>query len=127
MKVKIKTALISVSDKQGLEKIARYLLKNDILVFSSGGTYDYLKKIDPRLKLVEVSSYTKFEEVLDGRVKTLHPLIHSGILADKYNSNHITQLDSLNIKAIDLVIVNLYPFEGTLYKFQWKSILFNSI
>ena len=116
MKVKIKTALVSVSDKQGLEKIAKYLFKNDILVFSSGGTYDYLKKIDPRLKLVEVSAYTKFKEVLDGRVKTLHPLIHAGILADKYNSKHISQLDSLNIKTIDLVIVNLYPFEETLNK-----------
>ena len=107
MKVKIKTALISVSDKQGLEKIARYLLKNDILVFSSGGTYDYLKKIDPRLKLVEVSSYTNFKEILDGRVKTLHPLIHAGILADKYNSKHISQLDRLNIKTIDLSLIHI--------------------
>ena len=68
-KDKIKTALVSVSDKQGLEKIAKYLFKNDILVFSSGGTYDYLKKIDPRLKLVEVSSYTKFKEILDFLLK----------------------------------------------------------
>lgn len=116
MKVKIKTALVSVSDKQGLEKIAKYLLENDILVFSSGGTYHYLRKINPRLKLLEVSTYTKFKEILDGRVKTLHPLIHAGILADKYNSKHISQLDRLNIKTIDLVIVNLYPFEKTLYE-----------
>ncbi len=116
MKIKIKTALVSVSDKQGLEKIAKYLFENDILVFSSGGTFHYLRQIDPRLKLVEVSSYTRFNEVLDGRVKTLHPMIHAGILADKYNSKHISQLDSLKIKTIDLVIVNLYPFEETLNK-----------
>ena len=116
MKVKIKTALVSVSDKQGLEKMAEYFLNNGIIVFSSGGTYNYLRKIDPRLKLIEVSSYTKFSEILDGRVKTLHPLIHAGILADKYNSKHISELNRLNIKAIDLVIVNLYPFENTLNK-----------
>ena len=116
MKGKIKTALVSVSDKEGLEKIAEYFLKNDILVFSSGGTYTHLKKINPQLKLIEVSSYTKFSEILNGRVKTLHPLIHAGILADKYNPDHISQLESLNIRTIDLVIVNLYPFEKTLNK-----------
>tara|TARA_B100000035_G_scaffold311781_1_gene321950 strand:+ start:1127 stop:2665 length:1539 start_codon:yes stop_codon:yes gene_type:complete len=116
MKIKVKTALVSVSDKQGLERISEYFIKNDILVFSSGGTYNHLKKINPRLKLIEVSSYTKFNEILDGRVKTLHPLIHAGILADKYNSKHISQLNLLKIKTIDLVIVNLYPFEKTLNK-----------
>ena len=82
-KIRIKTALVSVSDKTNLIKLASYFLDNNILVISSGGTFKYLKKLNPKLKLIEVSDYTKFNEILDGRVKTLHPIIHAGILADK--------------------------------------------
>ena len=114
MKVKIKTALVSVSDKQGLEKMAEYFLNNGIIVFSSGGTYNYLRKIDPRLKLIEVSSYTKFSEILDGRVKTLHPKIYAGILNKRKVKSHLEDLKNNDFENIDLVIVNFYPFEKTL-------------
>ena len=85
-------------------------------MISSGGTFKYLKKLNPKLKLIEVSDYTKFNEILDGRVKTLHPIIHAGILADKNKASHINQLSHLKTNPIDLVIVNLYPFEKTINK-----------
>ena len=110
-KIKIKTALVSVSDKEKLEELADYFFKNNVHVISSGGTFKHLKKSNYKLRLTEVSSYTNFQEILNGRVKTLHPLIHAGILADKNKISHKNQLDKLNINPIDLVIVNLYPFE----------------
>ena len=115
-KIKIKTALVTVSDKEKLKKLADYFFKNKVHVISSGGTFKYLKKLNHNLQLTNVSSYTNFQEILDGRVKTLHPLIHAGILADKNKRNHINQLNHLKIDPIDLVIVNLYPFENTIKK-----------
>ena len=115
-KIKIKTALVSVSDKEKLEELADYFFKNNVHVISSGGTFKHLKKSNYKLRLTEVSSYTNFQEILNGRVKTLHPLIHAGILADKNKISHKNQLDKLNINPIDLVIVNLYPFENTIKK-----------
>ena len=82
-KINIKKAIVSVSDKSLLEKIGNYFLKFNITVLSTGGTYTFLKKEFPKLKLMEIASYTGFKEILDGRVKTLHPLIHAGILAKK--------------------------------------------
>ncbi len=120
-KIKIKTALVSVSDKEKLEKLADYFFKNKIHVISSGGTFKYLKKSNYKLQLTEVSSYTNFQEILNGRVKTLHPLIHAGILADKNKISHKNQLKKLNINPIDLVIVNLYPFENTMNKKSVES------
>ena len=115
-KIKIKTALVSVSDKEKLEELADYFFINNVHVISSGGTFEHLKKSNYKLRLTEVSSYTNFQEILNGRVKTLHPLIHAGILADKNKISHKNQLDKLNINPIDLVIVNLYPFENTIKK-----------
>ena len=117
-KIKIKTAIVSVSDKTKLKKLADYFFENNIKVISSGGTFQNLKKLNQKLNLIEVSSYTNFNEILDGRVKTLHPFIHAGILADKSKENHKKQLNDLNLSLIDLVVVNLYPFESTVKKFQ---------
>ena len=82
-KINIRKAIVSVSDKSLLEKIGKYFLKYNILVISTGGTYNFLKKKFPNLKLQEIADFTKFKEILDGRVKTLHPLVHAGILAKK--------------------------------------------
>ncbi len=115
-KIKIKTAIVSVSDKTELKKLADYFFENNIKVISSGGTFQDLKRLNQKLNLIEVSSYTNFNEILDGRVKTLHPFIHAGILADKSKENHKKQLNDLNLNLIDLVVVNLYPFESTVKK-----------
>ena len=105
----IKRALISVYDKTGIVSLAKALVKNGIEIFSTGGTAIALKKAG--IPLVEVSKYTGFPELLDGRVKTLHPKIHGGILALRNESSHIKTLKAQGIKEIDLVVVNLYPFE----------------
>ena len=109
--LKIKRALVSVSNKDNLEKLVEYFKKYKITVLSSGGTYSFLKNLDSNLLVQEISKFTNFQEILDGRVKTLHPLIHGGILAKKDNPNHIKQLQKLKIYPVDLVVVNLYPFE----------------
>ncbi len=126
-KIKVKTALVSVSDKTDLDKLADYFFENEVEVISSGGTFKALKKINAKLKLIEVASYTSFNEILDGRIKTLHPLIHAGILADKSNANHKRQLNDLKINHIDLVVVNLYPFENTVKKNSDESICIENI
>ncbi|MDA9751349.1 bifunctional phosphoribosylaminoimidazolecarboxamide formyltransferase/IMP cyclohydrolase [Alphaproteobacteria bacterium] len=110
-KINIKKAIVSVSDKNLLNKIGKYFLKYNIVVLSTGGTYKFFKENFPNLKIKEISSFTNFNEILDGRVKTLHPLIHAGILANKANPSHLKQLKLLGISSIDLVVINLYPFE----------------
>ena len=110
-KINIKKAIVSVSDKNLLNKIGKYFLKYNIVVLSTGGTYKFFKENFPNLKIKEISSFTNFNEILDGRVKTLHPLIHAGILANKENPSHLKQLKKLGISSIDLVVINLYPFE----------------
>lgn len=104
---KVKRALISVSDKTGLAEFAKELSANRVEIISSGGTFDALKKAG--IKSVKVEDMTNFPEMLDGRVKTLHPKIHGGILAIR-NKGHLAQLKKHNIEPIDLVVVNLYPF-----------------
>lgn len=104
-------ALVSTSDKTGLTEFLRPLMAKGLELVSTGGTYEYLKKND--FPVVEVSQVTQFPEVLDGRVKTLHPFIHMGLLADKFNSTHLEQLNQHQVKSFDLVIGNLYPFEQT--------------
>ena len=111
MKKKIRRALISVSDKSKLIKILPTLKKFKIEILSSGGTYKYLRKY--KLKSIEISDLTDFKEILDGRVKTLHPKIHAGILFRRDNKKHLDQIKKLKIQNIDLVIVNFYPFEKT--------------
>ena len=111
---KIKKALISVSDKDNLKKILKTLKKYNIGLISSGGTYKEIKKL--KFNCVEVSEYTKSPEILDGRVKTLHPKIHAGILSKRNKKSHKKDLKKNNFEEIDLVIVNFYPFEKTLKK-----------
>jgi len=116
--VKIKRALISVSDKTGILDFAKELNKLGIEIISTGGTAKLLQENNIQVK--EVSSYTGFPEVLDGRVKTLHPKIHAGILALRDNPSHLKTLKEYNIDLIDMVVVNLYPFEKTIQKPQVK-------
>ena len=107
----IKRALISVYDKTGLEDLARALGEAGVEIVSTGST---AKRIaDAGVAVTEVAELTGFPEVLDGRVKTLHPRVHSGILADLRKDSHVTQLEELGIEPFQLVVVNLYPFEET--------------
>ena len=116
MKRKIKNALISVSDKEGLFSILKVLRKFKIKIISSGGTFKSIKKLGFKCK--EISEFTNFEEMLDGRVKTLHPKIHSGILFNRSKTKHKQQMKINKFEPIDLVIVNFYPFQKTLGKTQ---------
>ena len=109
---KIKTALISVSDKRNLKPLLSSLKKNNIKIISSGGTYKEIKKL--KFKCLEVSEFTNSPEILEGRVKTLHPKIHAGILNKRKSKIHLKDLKNNNFENIDLVIVNFYPFEETL-------------
>ena len=109
---KIKTALISVSDKKNLKTLLFSLKKNNIKIISSGGTYKEIKKL--KFKCLEVSEFTSSPEILEGRVKTLHPKIHAGILNKRKSKIHLKDLKNNNFENIDLVIVNFYPFEETL-------------
>ena len=106
---KIKTALISVSDKRNLQNLLSVLRKYDIKIISSGGTFKEIKKLG--FNCIEVSKFTEFPEILDGRVKTLHPKIHGGILCKRGNKKHSKEVRENNLENIDLVIVNFYPFE----------------
>ena len=114
MMKKLKSALISVSDKSNLKPLLQVLKKNNVKLISSGGTFKEIKKL--KFKCVEISDFTGFNEILDGRVKTLHPKIHSGILYKRNNKSHTKDIRNNNYESIDLVIVNFYPFEQTLKK-----------
>ncbi len=107
--IKIKRALISVYDKSGLIEFARELVNRDIEIISTGGTARYL--MDNGISVTKVEAVTGAPEILDGRVKTLHPAIHGGILARRENENDMKQLKELGILPIDMVVVNFYPFE----------------
>ncbi len=109
---KIKNALISLSDKRNLKFLLKILNKFKIEIVSSGGTFKEIKKLG--FNCTEVSKYTGTKEILGGRVKTLHPKIHAGILSKRNNRSHIADLKNNNFKEIDLVIVNFYPFEKVL-------------
>ena len=112
--IKIKRALISVSDKAGLEGLARTLDKFGVEIVSTGGTANAIRKLG--IKVKDVSEHTGFPEMLDGRVKTLHPKVHGGLLALRDNKEHMDTVKSHGIGLIDMVIVNLYPFEKTVAK-----------
>lgn len=105
----MKRALVSVSDKTGLIEFLRPLAVNGLQIVSTGGTLKYLLEND--INATDVSAVTGFPEVLDGRVKTLHPFIHMGLLADQSNANHVDQLKKHNVLPFDMVVGNLYPFE----------------
>jgi len=109
---KIKKALISISDKTNLKDLLKTLTKYKIELISSGGTYNEIIKL--KFKCLEVSEYTDSPEILGGRVKTLHPKIHAGILSKRNNNSHKADLKKNNFEEIDLIIVNFYPFEKTL-------------
>ena len=114
MDVKIKTALVSVSDKTGIVEFAKQLSAMGVKIISTGGT---AKKIaDAGVEVASIDSVTGFPEMMDGRVKTLHPKIHGGLLALRDKAEHAAALKEHNIEPIDLVCVNLYPFEQTIAK-----------
>src|SRR3989338_1188572 len=109
-----KTAIISVSDKTGIAEFAKELQKLGIKIISTGNTYKLLK--ENKINAVQVSDVTKFPEMLDGRVKSLHPNIFAGVLADRSKKSHLSDLKKLKINGIDLVVVNFYPFEESARK-----------
>jgi len=106
--VRIRRAILSVTDKSGLVEFARFLADNDVELFSTGGTRRML--LEAGLDVKSVSDVTGFPEIMNGRVKTLHPHIHAGILADKDNKEHMQTLKDLDLAPFDLVCVNLYNF-----------------
>ena len=112
MEKKIKNALISVSDKSGLKEIVKILDKYKINIISSGGTAEFIRKSGVKCK--DISDFTRFNEMLNGRVKTLHPKIHAGILFRRSKKKNLSELKKLKFEPIDLVIVNFYPFKETL-------------
>ena len=109
MKQRIKTALISVSDKTDLSVVLKTLNKYKVKIISSGGTYKSIKQLG--YPCTEVSTYTGFKEMLDGRVKTLHPKIHAGILHDRSNKKHTNEMSKKKFPSLDLIVVNFYPFQ----------------
>ncbi|MFH1235150.1 MAG: bifunctional phosphoribosylaminoimidazolecarboxamide formyltransferase/IMP cyclohydrolase [Candidatus Diapherotrites archaeon] len=123
--MKVKCALISVSDKKGLVEFAKGLKKLGIEIIASEGTFNALA--DAGVGSVRLSVYAKAPEMLGGRVKTLHPKIHAGILADRENRGHMSELKKYKIKPIDLVVVNLYPFRAVLEKNRPEKELVENI
>ena len=109
--VPIKRALISLSDKSGLDQLSAGLAQAGVEIISTGGTAAKLHELGHQVR--EISEVTGFPEMMDGRVKTLHPNVHGGLLAVRDNSEHIAAMEAHGIGAIDLVVVNLYPFEAT--------------
>jgi len=112
--MKITRALISVSDKTGIASFARALESQGVDIISTGGTADLLRK--EKIPVREISSFTAFPEVLEGRVKTLHPRVHGGLLYKRGNPKHEAEARECGFEPIDLVVVNLYPFEATIAK-----------
>ncbi len=112
--MKITRALVSVSDKTGIASFARALERQGVDIISTGGTADLLRK--EKIPVREISSFTAFPEVLEGRVKTLHPRVHGGLLYKRGNAKHEAEARECGFEPIDLVVVNLYPFEATIAK-----------
>ncbi len=108
---KMERALISLTDKSGIEDFARQLQEMGVEILSTGGTAKKMR--DHGITVMDVSEFTGFPEMLDGRVKTLHPKVHGGILAQKDNPQHLEQMKAHGLQAIDLVAVNLYAFDKT--------------
>ncbi|OCC15544.1 Inosine monophosphate cyclohydrolase [Dissulfuribacter thermophilus] len=111
---KIQRALISVTDKTGVAEFAKELEKLGVEIVSTGGTARVMREAGVSVK--DVSELTGFPEMMDGRVKTLHPKVHGGILAIRDNKEHVRQMEDNGVPAIDLVVVNLYAFEKTVQK-----------
>ena len=111
---KIERAVISVTDKTGIVDFARSLLEFNIRILSTGGTARTLR--EGGISVTDISDYTGFPEMMDGRVKTLHPKVHGGLLGLRDNPDHVKMMKEHGIKAIDMVVVNLYQFEKTVAK-----------
>ena len=111
---KIKTVLISVSDKSGVVEFAKQLASFGVKFLSTGGTAKILREAG--LDIMDVSEHTGFPEMLDGRVKTLHPMIHGGLLGLRSNPEHVSTMKKHGIDPIDMIVVNLYPFKQTIAK-----------
>jgi phosphoribosylaminoimidazolecarboxamide formyltransferase / IMP cyclohydrolase len=112
--VKIKRALVSLSDKTGAVQLGQTLHAMGVQILSTGGTARSLQEAG--IPVIEVSRYTGFPEMMDGRIKTLHPKIHGALLGKRGNAEHMKQMKTHGIEPIDLVVVNLYPFEKTVAK-----------
>ena len=125
MQKKIQSALISVFYKDGLEKIVAQLQKNGVTIYSTGGTQDFIKKLGVRC--VPVESLTSYPSILGGRVKTLHPSVFGGILGKRNDDTHVAEMKQYNIPEIDLVIVDLYPFEETVKSTSDESLIIEKI
>ena len=110
----VRRALLSVSDKTGLIELGKALAERGVELLSTGGTAKALR--DAGLEVKDVSEVTGFPEMMDGRVKTLHPMVHGGLLALRDNDTHVAAMEEHGIGAIDLLVVNLYPFEATVAK-----------
>jgi len=108
---KIQRAIISLSDKSGILEFAKELQALKIEILSTGGTAKVLR--ESGLKVMDISEYTGFPEMLDGRVKTLHPKVHGGLLGIRGNPDHVKKMQEHGIQPIDMVVINLYPFEST--------------
>ena len=121
----IQRALISVTDKSGLKELCTTLARRDIEIVSTGGTRRAVSEAG--FSVTSVKEVTGFPEILEGRVKTLHPRIHAGVLADKDQSSHVKVLDELDIKAFDLLCVNLYNFAEALKKHSTPRELVEAI
>jgi phosphoribosylaminoimidazolecarboxamide formyltransferase/IMP cyclohydrolase len=123
--VPIRRALISLSDKSGLEELASSLSKAGVELVSTGGTAAKLRDLGHQVR--EISELTGFPEMMDGRVKTLHPKVHGGLLAVRDNADHAAAMEAHGIGAIDLVVVNLYPFEATVAKDRPRDEIIENI
>ena len=122
---KIKTALISVFYKTGIDTIVALLKQNDVQIYSTGGTYDYIHALDPSVKTVE--SLTGYPSILGGRVKTLHPKVFGGILGRRELESDQQEMAKYEIPEIDLVVVDLYPFEETVANTNDESAIIEKI
>ncbi|MGD0233584.1 MAG: IMP cyclohydrolase [Syntrophorhabdales bacterium] len=112
--MKIERAVISVSNKSGLGELGSFLKSYDVEIMSTGGTKKYLD--GQGVGTIDISAYTGFPEIMDGRVKTLHPKVAGGILAIRDKAEHVDAMKTHNIKRIDLIVVNLYPFREVISK-----------
>mgnify|MGYP001347930653 CR=1 FL=1 len=122
---KIRSALISLSDKSNLKPLLQELRRNNIKIISSGGTFKVIKKL--KFKCLDVSDFTGFKEILNGRVKTLHPKIYAGILNKRSNKSHLNDIKKNDFENIDLVVVNFYPFEKTIKQTKNHSKIIENI
>ena len=122
---KIKRALISVTEKSGVVEFAKALSELGVDILSTGGTAKVLR--ESGVRVTDVSEYTGFPEMLDGRVKTLHPAIHGGLLARRDAQEHMEAIAARGIAPIDLIVVNLYPFEAALHAGADRDVMIENI